>query len=475
MPLGVGYIFKGLFKQYGHTVIVLLRFLDIAMLFGGSWVAYYLWHHKLDIDQDHRVVIAVGMLGAILFFEVGQIYRPWRDGSMRGEITRIVRAWLAALILVVSILAVVRLHFWFGSSYRFIATWGAMGFLFVMSARLALSKTLRWLRARGWSQGRIVMVGVNPMAIAASKQLNDSPWAGLNVIGYVDDRAQPRGPVGDFALPRLGALQDIAALVTREAVDEVWVAFPFRGEERAERVLHELRHLPVSIRLVIDCFAFKMSKFLNLNEVAGIPTLDISVSPLHGINRYVKETEDRLLALLLLVLVSPLMLVIAVGVKLSSPGPVFFRQERVGWNNRSFIMLKFRSMPVDAEARTGPVWAKPGEQRATSFGRFLRKTSLDELPQLINVLKGDMSLVGPRPERPDFVKVFKEQVPNYMKKHMVKAGITGWAQVNGWRGDTDLNQRIEHDLYYIQHWSLWFDLEITLRTLVSGFVNKNAY
>jgi putative colanic acid biosynthesis UDP-glucose lipid carrier transferase len=278
-----------------------------------------------------------------------------------------------------------------------------------------------------------------------------------------------------LTLPRLGGLKDIASVVTREAVDEVWVAFPFRGEERVEQVLHELRHLPVSIRLVIDCFAFKMSKFLNLNEVAGIPTLDISVSPLHGVNRYIKDIEDRLLAFILVVLASPLMLFIALGVKLSSRGPVFFRQERVGWNNRSFIMLKFRSMPVDVESKTGPIWAKSGEKRATPFGAFLRKTSLDELPQLINVLKGDMSLVGPRPERPDFVEVFKDQVPNYMKKHMVKAGITGWAQVNGWRGDTDLNQRIEHDLYYIQHWSVWFDLEIAMRTLVSGFVNKNAY
>jgi putative colanic acid biosynthesis UDP-glucose lipid carrier transferase len=251
------------------------------------------------------------------------------------------------------------------------------------------------------------------------------------------------------------------------------VAFP--GASLAERVQHELRHLPVSIRLVIDCFAFKQSKFLSLNTVAGIPTLDVSVSPLHGINRYIKELEDRLLALLILLLLSPLMFLIALGVKLSSRGPVFYKQVRVGWNNRKFTMLKFRSMPVDAEAKTGAVWAKPSENRATPFGAFLRKTSLDELPQLINVLRGDMSLVGPRPERPDFVEVFKDQVPNYMKKHMVKAGITGWAQVNGWRGDTDLNQRIEHDLYYIQHWSLWFDLEIAFRTLLTGFIHKNAY
>jgi putative colanic acid biosysnthesis UDP-glucose lipid carrier transferase len=473
--LHVGHLLKGLFRTYGHTILALLRAIDIAMLMGGAWVAYYLWNRSFEVDQDHRIIIAVGLLCAFLFFEIAQIYRPWQNGTMRGEVSRLLRAWLATLGLVVSVLAFIRLHSWFGSSYRYIATWGGVGFTFLVTARLLLWAALRALRARGWTQGRILMVGLNQMAIAASRQLDDSPWAGLSVVGYVDDRPVPRFAVGEFALPRLGAMKDLADLVASESIDEVWVAFPLKGEERAEQVLHELRHHPVSIRMLIDCFAFKMSKFLNLNDVAGIPTLDISVSPLHGINRYIKELEDRLLALILLILVSPAMLLIAIGVKLSSRGPVFFRQERVGWNNRSFPMLKFRSMPVDAETNSGPVWAKAGESRATPFGALLRKTSLDELPQLINVLKGDMSLVGPRPERPDFVEVFKDQVPNYMKKHMVKAGITGWAQVNGWRGDTDLNQRIEHDLYYIQHWSLWFDLEIAVRTLVSGFIHKNAY
>ncbi len=473
MPLGLGNIFNGLFKQHGHTVILLLRFIDIAMLIGGAWVSHYFWLRQWNIDQDYRIVISLGILAAIIFFEIGQVYRPWRNDAMRGEVARIVRAWILTIVSVISIVALIRLQFWFGSSYRWIATWCGLGLLFVLSARGVLSRLLQWLRARGWSQGRIIMVGLNQMAVAVSRQLNQSSWAGLQVIGYVDDRSENRDSVGNFSLPRLGALKDLNTIVTREAIDEVWIAFP--GESLAERAQYELRHLPVSIRLVIDCFALKQSKFLSLNTVAGIPTLDFSVSPLHGFNRYIKEIMDRLFALVLLLLISPLLLLIAIGVKLSSKGPVFYRQERVGWNNRSFTMLKFRSMPVDAEAKTGAVWARPGENRATRFGSFLRKTSLDELPQLVNVLKGDMSLVGPRPERPDFVEVFKDQVPNYMKKHMVKAGITGWAQVNGWRGDTDLNRRIEHDLYYIQHWSVWFDLEIALRTLLTGFINKNAY
>ncbi len=473
MPLSLGNIFNGLFKQYGHTVILLLRLIDVTMLLAAAWLTHYFWLREFAIDQHYRFVMVLGILGAIIFFEIGQVYRPWRSDAMRGEVARIVRAWMLALLTMVSIVFLVRMHLWFGSSYRWIASWGVLGLLFVLIARGVMGQVLAWMRARGWSQGRIILVGLNQMAVAVSRQLNHSSWAGLEVVGFVDDREQDRQVINDSNLPRLGQIKDLTHIIQREAVDEVWVAFP--GASLAERVQHELRHLPVSIRLVIDCFAFKQSKFLSLNTVAGIPTLDVSVSPLHGINRYIKELEDRLLALLILLLLSPLMFLIALGVKLSSRGPVFYKQVRVGWNNRKFTMLKFRSMPVDAEAKTGAVWAKPSENRATPFGAFLRKTSLDELPQLINVLRGDMSLVGPRPERPDFVEVFKDQVPNYMKKHMVKAGITGWAQVNGWRGDTDLNQRIEHDLYYIQHWSLWFDLEIAFRTLLTGFIHKNAY
>ena len=473
MPLGFGNIFNGFYKQYGHTVILLLRFVDIAMLICAAWVSHYFWLREWNIDQHYRIVTALGILAAIIFLEIGQVYRPWWNDAMRGEIARIVRAWISAIVLVISIVALIRLHFWFGSSYRWIFTWWLLGLAFVLTARSILSQLLQWLRSRGWSHGRIILVGLNQMAVAVSRQLNHSPWAGLQVIGYVDDRVENRQSVGDLSLSRLGKLQDLSAIIKKEAINEVWIAFP--GESLAERAQFQLRHIPVSIRLVIDCFAFKQSKILSLNTVAGIPTLDFSVSPLHGVNRYIKELEDRLIAFILLILISPLLLLIAIGVKLSSPGPVFYRQVRVGWNNKTFTMLKFRSMPVDTEAKTGAVWAKPGENRATRFGGFLRKTSLDELPQLINVLKGDMSLVGPRPERPDFVEVFKNQVPNYMKKHMVKAGITGWAQVNGWRGDTDLNRRIEHDLYYIQHWSIWFDLEIVFRTLLTGFNNKNAY
>jgi putative colanic acid biosynthesis UDP-glucose lipid carrier transferase len=211
-----------------------------------------------------------------------------------------------------------------------------------------------------------------------------------------------------------------------------------------------------------------------MTEVAGLPVISLTETPMSGVNRMVKAVEDYAFASLILAVASPLMLLIAIGVKLSSSGPVLYRQERVTWNGERFSMLKFRTMPVDAEAASGPVWMRQGERRATPIGRLLRRTSLDELPQLINVLKGEMSLVGPRPERPEFVERFRQQIPGYMQKHLVKAGITGWAQVNDLRGDSGLEQRIQYDLYYIDNWSLWFDLRILVLTLWHILKSHNA-
>jgi putative colanic acid biosynthesis UDP-glucose lipid carrier transferase len=227
------------------------------------------------------------------------------------------------------------------------------------------------------------------------------------------------------------------------------------------------------VRFVPDIHSFHLLHH-SVTEVAAMPVLTLTDSPHTGVDSTLKLLEDILLASALLVLTLPLFALIAIGVKLSSPGPVLYRQERVTWNGQRFMMLKFRSMPEDTESASGPVWAREGEQRATRFGTILRRYSLDELPQLLNVLKGELSLVGPRPERPEFVRQFRQQIPGYMQKHLVKAGITGWAQVNDLRGDTDLAQRIQYDLYYIDNWSLWFDLRILALTLWHILTSRNA-
>ncbi|ANF59604.1 UDP-phosphate glucose phosphotransferase [Halotalea alkalilenta] len=265
----------------------------------------------------------------------------------------------------------------------------------------------------------------------------------------------------------------LARQVSRKQAQEVWICMPFSDSAVIAPIMHALRHSTVQIRLIPEFAPLRLINF-QVNRVSGLHAFDLSVTSMTGWASFSKRLEDIVISALILALISPVMIGLAIGVKLTSPGPIFYRQERVGWNGRPFNMLKFRSMPVDAE-KAGVQWGNAKGKTTTRFGAFIRRTSLDELPQFINVFLGDMSIVGPRPERTVFVEQFKEEVPNYMKKHMVKAGITGWAQVNGWRGDTRLDKRIECDLWYIENWSLVLDVRIILATAFKVFTDKTAY
>jgi putative colanic acid biosynthesis UDP-glucose lipid carrier transferase len=257
-------------------------------------------------------------------------------------------------------------------------------------------------------------------------------------------------------------------------IQYVYVALPMSATERITDLANEMSSRLAHVCLVPDLFHLNILNS-RITDIGGLPVIHmIDEAPL-DFRRAVKRMMDIAFSALFLLVAFPILFVIALAVKLSSRGPVFYRQERMGLNGQTFDMLKFRSMPVNAEKSTGAVWAKAGENRATRVGAFLRKTSLDELPQFFNVLKGDMSVVGPRPERPVFIDQFRDQIPKYMLRHKMKAGITGWAQVNGWRGNTSIEKRIEFDLYYIQNWSLRLDLKIMLMTVWKGFVHENAY
>jgi putative colanic acid biosynthesis UDP-glucose lipid carrier transferase len=274
-------------------------------------------------------------------------------------------------------------------------------------------------------------------------------------------------------VPVRGRIADLARDIEIDPPDQVFVALALRDEARIAALLACLGQSPIAVRFVPDLRDFMLLRH-SVAEVAGMPVVNLTDSPHDGIASMLKAIEDYVIASVLLVVTSPLWLLIAIGVKLSSPGPILHRQQRVTWSGARFTMLKFRTMSMDAETTTGPVWARRGDVRTTPFGRILRRLSLDELPQLVNVLQGEMSLVGPRPERPEFVERFREAIPNYMQKHLVKAGITGWAQVNDLRGDTDLAQRINYDLHYIEHWTLWFDFRILAMTLWHILTSRNA-
>lgn len=461
-----------LHREYSSLLSLIARTIDICAIVLSAYLCYIIpeWPSPLNV-QLYVMAVMIGVLLSLIIFPIFRTYGSWRGKASREQIRTIAMAWttvIAVLIVLAFITKTSTLY-----SRQWLVTWGVFGFTLIIVFRSVLGFTLKLIRLKGWNHKRIIILGAGDLGKAIASRLKNASATGLKVYSLLDDDEKKHDRVIE-GIKVEGNLNKVAELVDRYEIDEVWVALPLRAENRIKDVLHDLRFSTVDIRFVPDIFNLALLNH-SITEIAGLPVLNLSESPMHGINWFAKTIEDKLLSLFILLLVSPLMIIIALGVKLSSPGPIFYRQERVSWNGRPFMMLKFRSMPVAVEDESGPVWAKAGERRATKYGAFLRKTSLDELPQFLNVLKGDMSIVGPRPERPIFVSEFKEKIPAYMKKHLVKAGITGWAQINGWRGDTDLNSRIEYDLHYIENWSVWFDLKIIFLTLVKGFVHKHAY
>ncbi|MCC6193502.1 MAG: undecaprenyl-phosphate glucose phosphotransferase, partial [Burkholderiales bacterium] len=414
--------------------------------------------------------LAVGALAVAAVFPLFNLYEPQRGAGLAEELRRLTLAWLVLTALVGIAMFATKL----GITYSrvWVTAWLVGGFAATTAVRMTVRILLRTLRVRGLNQRHIAIVGAGTLGATVAARLAGSPWAGFNVLAFYDDDA---GKAGSAVAGRPVQPIDerLRSDVASGGIDQVWIALPLRAESRIRGILTMLREHAVEIRFVPDIYSFHLLNH-SLTDVAGLPVISLTETPMSGINRVLKAIEDYLLAGVFLVLASPFLLLIALGVKASSRGPVLYRQERVTWNGERFLMLKFRTMPVDAEAASGPVWSRHGERRATPFGSFLRRTSLDELPQFVNVLRGEMSLVGPRPERPEFVERFRQEIPGYMQKHLVKAGITGWAQVNDLRGDSDLSQRIQYDLYYIDNWSLWFDLRILVLTLWHILTSRNA-
>jgi Undecaprenyl-phosphate glucose phosphotransferase len=334
--------------------------------------------------------------------------------------------------------------------------------------RATFREGLRFARRHGVNLRRAVVVGGGGSAAELLAALRRRPDVGVHVLGLVGDKQEDAGGAW------LGRFEDLRAILDREQVDLILIALPHGDYGRLASVLSDIGDDPLAIHLVPDVYGL-VSMRGGIEEFEGVPVIHLRESPLYGWNGVLKRGLDLVVGGLALVALAPLLLLVAVAVKLTSSGPVLLRQERMGLDGRAFSMLKFRTMRADAEAESGPVWAAPDDDRRTRIGAVLRRFSLDELPQLLNVLRGEMSLVGPRPERPVFVETFRHRIPGYMLRHKVKAGMTGWAQINGWRGNTSLEKRIEYDLYYIERWSLAFDLSILVKTLWRGFMNKNAY
>jgi putative colanic acid biosynthesis UDP-glucose lipid carrier transferase len=462
---------RSLLKSNAPLFLWLVRLCDPLLAILAGWIAYR-WYLGTWVLPE-RYLLALFGVAVLCFalFPLLRLYTPQRGVALFEEAGRLVNAWLLIAAA------------WFGyiflskSGNEFSRAWSLYLVLFGAAThvafRAAIRLVLRELRRRGYNRRYVVIVGAGRLGQDIARRLAATPWSGLSVRAFYDDDPALAGATVEGIAVR-GSVDAVAEGLAAGTIDQVWIALPLRADARIRSLLLQLRRHSVEVRLVPDIFDFALLNH-SMTEVAGLPVINLAESPLSGVNRAIKGAEDFVLSALLLAAAAPAMLLIAVGIKLSSPGPVLYAQERVTWNGRRFMMRKFRTMAVDAEAGSGPVWADREQRRATPFGAFLRRLSLDELPQLINVLRGEMSLVGPRPERPEFVDRFRDEIPGYMQKHMVKAGITGWAQVNDLRGNTDLAERIRFDLYYIENWSLMFDLRILALTVVHVIRARNAY
>jgi len=401
-------------------------------------------------------------------FRAFDLYRPSRLGSRALEWFDVAKASILGALVLVAIMTFAFREYEY--SRLVIVFFLAQSIVAVSLARATLREVLRFARRHGYNQRYAIVVGGGEPAAEVLRVLRRRPDTGIGVLGLLSDKRDVPDNVR-----WLGEIEDIRAMLDRQQVDIVFIALPHTDYARVTTVLNSIGDDPVAIHLVPDVFGLVPARG-GVEEFETVPFIHLRESPLSGWNRVFKRAFDLVFGALALALAAPAMLAVTVALKLTSPGPVLYRQERMGVDGRRFRMLKFRTMRVDAEAETGPVWARPDDPRRTGLGAFLRRTSLDELPQLFNVLRGEMSLVGPRPERPSFVEEFRRRVPGYMLRHKVKAGITGWAQINGWRGNTSIEKRIECDLYYIERWSLGFDLKILIQTLWYGFrINRNAY
>jgi len=422
-----------------------------------------------DFGSYLMMLLFIWVIWAFVFRRMG-LYRPMRGVRRIREIWLLLNANALSILLLLSFTYLLREKSVPYSRLVFVY-FGVLATVATVLQRSFVRFLLREARRRGYNLRYLLIVGAGNVAGDIATRLRLHRELGFQLVGCLSKTGEEsRGPKG---VPILGGYDDVAPLIQKLDIDQVMVCLPLEDNALLPGVMEQIGDSLVDVKIVPDIYQF-VTLGGEIEEFEGLPVINLRSTQLEGINLVAKRSLDVLLGSLLLVLFSRILLVLAILVKVTSRGPIFFQQERVSVDGSHFSILKFRTMRTDAEEQ-GPGWTKEGDSRVTVIGGLLRKWSLDELPQLVNVIRGDMSMVGPRPERPVFIKEFRRHIPRYMLRHKVPAGITGWAQINGWRGDTSIDKRIECDLYYIENWSLLLDLKILFLTIFRGFRNRNAY
>lgn len=455
-----------------------------ALVTAGSYVlAWWLMFGSRFADKGIGV-LDMGTYFAALYFVVPgylmlyywcKLYMPKRMQRTENEILNIIKANSVGIILVLAMLNLAQSvnrdlqHFSRGMLIMFAGLNTVDGIL----VRALIRRILHLFRKKGYNQKHILLVGYSRAAEAYIDRIIANPQWGYMVRGILDDNV-PRGAVYK-GVKVMGSIDNLLYILPENKLDEIAVTLSLQDYDRLEEIVNLCEKSGVHTKFIPDYNSLIPGKPYT-EDLGGLPVINIRYVPLSNtVNAVMKRTVDIVGSFVGLVVTSPLLLAVAIAIRATSKGPVIFSQERIGQHNRPFKMYKFRTMYVQDVKEEKKGWTTKDDPRVTKVGRFLRRTSIDELPQLFNILVGDMSLVGPRPERPQYVEKFKEEIPRYMVKHQVRPGLTGWAQINGYRGDTSIRKRIEYDIYYIENWSLEFDIKIMFLTIFKGFINENAY
>lgn len=408
--------------------------------------------------------------GYVILYYFFNMYTSKRTARRKYEVYGIVKAnTVGALLFTVVLYVINEPNF----SRSMIVIFYGLNTTFSILSRQILRNLLQYFRRKGYNLKHILLVGYSRAAEEYINRINSNPQWGYVVRGILDDRV-PRGTIYK-GVKVLGSIANLLIILPENKLDEIAITLSLQDYGRLEEIVDLCEKSGVHTKFIPDYNSLIPSRPYT-EDLMGLPVINIRYVPLtNTLNWVAKRIVDVVGSAVGLVLVSPIMLLTAIAVKVSSPGPVIFKQERIGLHNKPFQMYKFRTMELQKEAAEKKAWTVKDDPRVTKVGKFLRRTSLDEFPQLYNILRGDMSLVGPRPERPLFVEKFKEEIPRYMIKHQVRPGLTGWAQINGYRGDTSIRKRIDYDIFYIENWTMGLDIKILFLTIFKGFINKNAY
>jgi len=462
-----------MYRRHGDKLSIVFLGVDLAVT-AVAWFASYVvrftcWPAPEGIPGAVRMAEALPLvlLSAAAAYRFCGLYVVHRMRELPREAGDICKACFLMLLLATAVVFYRRDAYESRLAFTLFLMFNVVG---LSLARRVVWRAVKHFRRRGLNHSRAVIIGCGRTGRLVAETIGRNAWTGLEAVGFVDDKPK-REPT---LLPRLGSIDRLAEIVAAADADHVFVALPLARYGELPRVYRQLDDLLVEVQLVPDR-PNMAGMHLATTEVDNLSFIALRSDPHIGLGSLAKRTLDLAAGTAALVVLSPLMMALALAVKLTSRGPIFYHQQRSGLGGKPFFMLKFRSMRTDAERQTGPVWTARDDDRCTPLGRFMRRWSLDELPQLFNVLAGEMSLVGPRPEREVFVERFRRQLPSYYQRQRVKCGMTGWAQVNGWRGNTSLRKRLECDLYYITHWSFWLDLKILALTVTRGFRSRHAY